>query len=274
MQLNPDIAGTVRAPRFLVKIGPDLKRLQLVTGVIATEVSSSSRHATADTFYIHLATSELPPSASLAWLTSAATVYVAIYMGVPEDPQSFTAADLTQMITGRVDTVDYNPPEGTVSLVGRDLTGLLIDKKSSINFVNLSSSQIAERLAQKHGLTAIVTKTRIQAGKYYTLDSRLLFDQRSDWEVLQYLAQVENFIVYVSNTSLFFGPNPADSAAPYTYAPYVIRWTPPTGQSHYPSANVQSIELSREKTVSRGVEVIVMSWNPKTGTPTRISARP
>ena len=162
--------------------------------------------------------------------------------------------------------VDYNPVEGTISLEGRDLTGLLIDKKSTINFVNLSSSQIAERLAEKHGLTPIVTETRGQVGKYYNIDSRLLFDQRSDWEVLQYLAQVEDFMVYVSNTSLVFGPSPEDSAAPYTYAPYVIRWTPPMEQAAYPSANVQMLELSREKTVSRGVEVIVMSWNPKTGT--------
>ncbi|AOY90390.1 hypothetical protein BKK79_00025 [Cupriavidus sp. USMAA2-4] len=41
-----------------------------------------------------------------------------------------------------------------MTLIGRDLTAVFIDAKTSMQYQNLTSSQIAEKLAAAHGLSA------------------------------------------------------------------------------------------------------------------------
>ena len=260
MRTNPDIANTARQPRCIVKAGsagPDV----LMQGWMNVEVTNNNL-SSADTFHVSFATALLPDAYSVDWFSQLTDMYVGVYFGFPDDPQNFSAADLKQFIYGQVDTVEYDPSAFVVNVSGRDLTRVFIDTKSTEKYVDLTSSQIATKLAQKHGLTPQVTATKYKAGKYYKLDHVTMTDERSEWELLNYLAEQEDFVVYVRNQTLYFGPKPGDSASPYTSDPYVIEWKPPTDNSPV-SANVQTMNFSRALTVSRGIQVIIRSWNAR-----------
>ncbi len=147
---------------------------------------------------------------------------------------------------------------GTIELVGRDLTSVFIDAKTTEKWPNLTASQIATQLAQRHGLTPVVTATNAKAGKYYEIDHVNLTDQRSEWDLLAYLAHIEGFVVYVKGKELHFEPKTDPDSTPY-----LIQWVPPDDTKGYPEANVVDMKFSRALTVSRGIQVVVRTWNAK-----------
>lgn len=259
---NKDIGGTVRSPRAIVRVGPWGSQ-QSVTGWVNCEVVNNNLSG-ADTFHVTFATSMLPKGFDVNWFSQQQDMYVEILMGLPADPNNYTASDLTSLIFGQVDRIEYDPVNFLLDLSGRDLTRVFIDTKSTVKYSLLTSSQIATTLAQKHGLTAKVTQTKVPVGKYYDLDHVTMTDERSDWDLLLYLAQVEDFEVYVRGQTLYFNPKRADVRATQPVAnPYVIEWIQPTAPNMAPSANVQTLQFTRALTVSRGIQVLVRSWNQR-----------
>ena len=261
MRVNPDISGTARAPRCIVKLGAADSTV-VMPGWVNVEVVNNNM-TSADTFHVTFAASMLPDAFDANWFSEQADMYVSVYMGFPADPDNYSSSDLTQFIYGQVDAIEYDPVERMIDVSGRDLTRVFIDTKSTEKYVNLTSSQIATQLATAHGLIPQVTQTTTKALKYYDIDHVVMTDERSDWELLMYLAQVEGFIVYVRNKTLYFGPNPVETAAPYAYAPYVIQWQPASDASGADTANVQTLNFQRALTIGRGVQVVIRSWNSK-----------
>jgi phage protein D len=255
--INPDIGGTSRQPRGIVKIGP--WNAQVVMDGWSTVEVVNNNLSSADTFHVTLATSELPDGYDTNWFSTQKDMYVQVFMGFPEDPANFSASDLTQMIFGQVDSIDFDPGLHEIRLSGRDLTRVFIDTKSTQKYPNLTSSQIATQLAQAHGLTANVTPTSTPVGKFYEIDHVTMTEERSDWDLLLYLAGVEGYVVYVRGQTLYFNPRQAAS----TQDPYVIQWQQETSDVNTAVANVQSIQFCRALTVARGVQVVIRSWNHK-----------
>lgn len=261
MRVNPDISGTASSPRCIVMLGEADATVQM-PGWINAEVVNNNM-TSADTFHVSFAASNLPDAYDVDWFSTRTDMYVSIYFGFPEDPNNYRTSDLTQFIYGQVDNIEFDPADHVINVSGRDLTRVFIDTRSTQKYPNQTSSQIATNLAVKNGLIPDVTATTTQTGKYYDIDHVTMTDERSDWELLMYLAAVEDFIVYVRNKTLYFGPKLADSAPPYAYAPYVIEWQPATQDVGYATANVQSLSFQRALTVTRGVQVIVRSWNSR-----------
>jgi len=264
---NPDIGWTARAPRAIVMVGPS-QGAMVKMPYLTCDVSNNNM-SSADTFNVALPISTLPAGYDANWFSSQQDMYVQVYMGMPPNPApgQFTTADLTSYIFGQVDSIEFDPANQLIMLSGRDLTRVFIDTKSTQKYQNLTSSQIATELATAHGLTPQVTATKTQVGKYYDLDHVQLTDERTEWDLLLYLAGVEDFIVYVRNQTLYFGPRPADVVGSNPQSLYVIKWQKPfvtnAGSSASPVANVQSLQFSRALTVSRGVQVVIRSWNQK-----------
>lgn len=246
------LAPVGRQPRGAVKVNGTL-----ITGWIEFEISNNS-YFSADTFRCSFAGANLPADRNAIWFSQQQDMFVELFIGFPQDPSNFSPSDLTSWIYGQVDHIDIDPVTNTIEVDGRDLTRVFIDEKTTQKWPNQTSSQIATMLAQKHGLTPVVTATATTVGKYYEIDHVNMADERSEWDILNYLADLEGFKVWVRGQSLYFQPAPD----PTKTTPYSIVYQVAT-TSTGPKANFERLKMKRALTVSRGIQVKIRSWNKK-----------
>lgn len=130
---------------------------------------------------------------------------VRIYLGYVKNPGAWSRAELDHVFTGRIDGV--KPKFGSsmnVHLIGRDYSAPMIDTEYSVAYAERTSSQIVVMIAEKYGLTPLVTTTTAIA-------DRDMFANKKEWEVLQALADLEGFVCYVTkDKELYFGPRQED----------------------------------------------------------------
>lgn len=224
--------GEVRAPRLLVQVdGVEMP------GALSAEVHSNDHYA-ADRFRIRFA-------ASPVILSALSTPGVRIVVQIGWD---FTWTDL---ITGVPDTVTFDPIANLVDVEGRDLSALLIESQLEENFSNSTASEIAQILASRHGLGALVTPTTSPVGRLYQSDRDSVslgqFARTStEWDLLAYLAHREGFDLYVTGETLTFAAAALQSLA--TLA----------------SSDCVHLTLEQSVNLSRPIIVNVKSWNSKT----------
>ncbi len=223
---------------------------------VGFDVDSNSFRG-ASTFNLTLATSALPASMGMLnyWAVQT-TIKVELSVLIKTD----SGTDEKKLITGNIDNWDFDPARFEITADGRDFTALMIDAKSAgESFKNYTSSQIATIIAQRHGLTPVVTATQGRFGEFYQIDSAHLTGEQTEWDLLTTLAGIENYVVYVEGSTLYFKPVPDQAKADN----YVIRWQPP-GALMYPQCNMsEDLQFSRALTISKGVTVEVLSWNSK-----------
>jgi phage protein D len=246
------LTPTGSQPRGAVKVNGEL-----IIGWTEFELENNNFYS-ADTFRCHFTGGALPFDRDVPWFCSQQDMYVELFIGFPPNVASYSVADLQSFIYGQADDIDYDPVNNTIVVTGRDLTRVFIDTKTTQKWPNLTASQIATQLAVAHGLTPVVTATTTKAGKFYEIDHVNLTDDRSEWDILNYLADVEGFRVWVRGQSLYFAPAPD----PTTTTPYQIVWTPGY-KGGTEKANFERVNFKRALTVSRGIQVIIRSWNKK-----------
>ena len=248
------VEARVRQPRGAIKLNGTI-----VPGWLSWEVDNNNERS-ADTFEATFSISLLPDGYGVDWFASQQQIQVEIFATedwAQDGPYQPTAAD--RLILGDVDDIgqiDFN--QGVIELTGRDLTARLIDTKTSENHQNSTSSAVATLLAQRHGLTPIVTATTTQIGQFYAIDHTDINQQQSEWDLLGRLAEFEGFDVFVKGMELHFKPKPTDSGDRY-----VITHTPRTDDAPIPSGNTMTLLFSRALTIAKGVSVEVRSWNAK-----------
>lgn len=223
---------------------------------VSFEVENNSFRG-AGTFSLTLATSALPASMGMLNYWAVQTT-IQVELSVSVISQSGT--DEKRLIIGNIDNWHFDPARFEIVADGRDFTGLMIDAKSAgESFKNYTSSQIATILAQRHGLTPVVTATTGRFGEFYQIDSAHLTGEQTEWDLITTLAGIENFNVYVDGENLVFAPVTDPAKADN----YVIRWQPP-GVLAYPQCNMsEDLSFSKALTISKGVTVEVLSWNAK-----------
>lgn len=218
MTLNTlPVQPTARQPRGIVKVaavavpGTGVA----VPGWIDWSVDSNTFYQ-ADTFRVSFAATAMSTETSANWLSLQKEAFVEIFAGFPSDPTNYSEADLRSQIFGRIDDIDYDPVSTLITVTGRDLTAAFIDAKTSIQYQNLTASEIATKLALAHGLTPIVTATTTKAGTFYAFDHVSMTDERSEWDLLTWLASEEGYVCYVKGIELHFEPRQDDTtpAAP------------------------------------------------------------
>jgi phage protein D len=255
MSLNTlPVIPVVRRPRTIVKVGNEI-----ASACVSWSIQSNS-YEQADTFQITLAASALPQDRDANWFSSQLDLVVEIFAGFPSDPQKYDESDLASQIYGRVDSVEFDPVAAQLTLSGRDLTALFIDEQVTLQFQNMTASKVAATLATAHGLQALGPETTRNIGKQYAHDNVSLTAQRTEWDLLAALAREEEFVCYVKGKTLYFGPRP-----PPPPEPYELRWTEDAYRN--PTANVSSLQLSRDLTVAKGVTVEAKSWHSKQSKP-------
>lgn len=239
-----------RQPRGAVKLGGVIVPHETI------EVENNAYRA-ADTFSVDFALNALPDTYGPAWFGSQSEILCEIFIAEDAtDPDNYQPTAADSLILGQVDDITFDPLAGTIHVTGRDLTARLIDTKTSENFLNQTSSQIAQTLAARHGLTAKVKATMTRVGTYYSQNHSGLSQERSEWDLLVELAAYEDFDVYVRGETLYFQPKPTDSGERY-----VIQWQQP--DSGVPESNTTQLQFDRSLTIAKGIVVTVRSWNGK-----------
>jgi phage protein D len=239
-----------RQPRGLVKINGNI-----IPGWKEWEVSTNYfREADTANITLHLGWLTSPYDES--WFAQQTKMSFEVFAGFPSEPNNYGPSDLQSLILGNVDKVDYNPAQRTLELSGRDLTSLLIDAKTTEKFLNQTASQVATTLAQRHGLTPVVTATQGPIGRYLEIDHTTTTVAQTEWDLLCGIAQQMQYVVYVRGNSLYFQPAPDPAKA----TPYPVTWTPATQQTPY-SSNTKGLSFARTLTVGSAITVTVRSWH-------------
>ncbi len=184
----------VSLPRVQVLVGN-----AVLPGAVAVEIEQVGYFA-ADRFALTMALDE----GGAAYFASLGLQTVNI--GVAVSPAGYV-----DMLTGQIDNIRIDLCERIAVLCGRDLSARLIDTEISETFANQTASQIAAAIAARHGLTPNVTPTLTPVGQYYELDharNALAANSRTgtEWKMLSFLAQAENFVLSVVGSTLNFGP--------------------------------------------------------------------
>lgn len=243
------VPGEFRHPQFRIAIGGTV-----TPGVARMEVDQNS-HYQADTWRATFALNAIGGQ-TLDWWGAdnlKGQLFVLSARLAPTDPW-------TPLITGEADKIKLVVQDGTVECEGRDLTARLIEAKTQEAFLNQTASEVAIKLAGRHDLTPVVTATTTLVSRYYSDDhDRVTHDQFShvstEWDLLAYLAQQENFDLFVVNKELHFQPATAPTADPF-----VVVWDAATR-----TGDVINIDLERSLTLAKDVTVIVRSWNSRQG---------
>ncbi len=237
--------GITRRPRPVVLVNG----IRLPANTVISIEATNASHFTADSYRVTLAVGGLPSALNPAYWSSSANDQVSVGVALDDGTPH-------QLVLGQVDDVDYDLNNRTITLSGRDLSAGLIDTKTAEKFQNQTSSGIAQTLALRHGLDSNVATTQALAGTYYEIDHTVLTQEQTEWDLLIFLAQQEGLDVWVSGTTLFFQPPPAENATPY-----LLLWSEP-GDGTYAS-NATDIKLQRSQTLAKDIDVVVRSWNQK-----------
>jgi len=204
------------------------------------------------------ATISAPPS-DWPWWTQQTEILVDVYAGTPKDPANYSESDLTMIMTARCDVIDLDPELFRVTLGGRDMTSLLIDNKTTDKWPNMTSSQIAAKVAALWGFDSNITATKGTVGRFYASDHVALAKADTYWNILTYLAQREagknpGFTCFVLGKVLYFG----NFAAKYSNDPYVIQFD---ASGPHPVSNAKRLKFSRDLTLAQDISVTVRSYH-------------
>jgi phage protein D len=208
---------------------------QAVAGIIAAEIQSNSFFA-ADRFTVRAA---LSPANAACW--AGVPLAVEIRIGLNGQAQS--------LITGNADSVSIDPIRGEIEIAGRDLASLFVGAQIDESFENQTSGEVATALAGRQGLIPSVTPTQTLIGRYYQNGrTRTALTQHArattQWDLLCWLAQLENYDVWVSGQTLHF--QPVQQSAP------AISISP---------QDCMSLRLHHALDIAAGVTVTVKSWD-------------
>jgi len=185
-------------------------------------------------------------------------VPIQIYAGFPRNISNYGISDLTKIMDGSLDTVKAffkNAADlgETIAINGRNVVGQMIDYKITEKYPNLTASNIAEKFSAQFGLTPIITPTTTFSGVYYNNNSTTLGRETNVWDLLLYLAKMENFIVRVKNGQLLFGPY-ATVTGYVNQVPINYTW----------GYDIEEAELERSPHAARDIVVKVISYNRNT----------
>lgn len=236
------------SPRAIVKINDIAVRYE------SFSISEKSYYIS-DTFYLSLPVlGQYDETININYLSGIESAEIKIYIGFPENPDFFTEESLELMFFGIADEIEIDPKNNLANLSGRDLSSLLIDAKTSEKYPNKTSSQIAQLIAQRKGLKTNIQTTTTIVGNYYVQFQSLLNSELSEWDLLTFLAQRENFLLFVRNDTLFFREKPRADNRSYLLKVEIDS----SGKIFFNGIN---IIFSRFMTLSGDVAVTVRYYN-------------
>ena len=155
-------------------------------------------------------------------------------------------------IVGTIDSVSSHPTQGVIDVEGRDLSSQLIETQTDETFANRTASEIAVLFGSRHGLIVLADPTTTPVGRYYQSEhDRASLGQfartTTEWDLLAFLAIREGFDLFMAGRVLRFG------------SPVL------TGAQEILLGDCISLQLDHCVGFARPIDVLVKSWNSKTG---------
>lgn len=161
----------------------------------------------------------------------------------------------TQLFSGNVDLAEPCFDEQTFSISGRDAAAALTESQTSEKFLNQKPEEIVQKLAQRHGIEAVVDSTDgTDAGKQLTTDFDAISNRGSEWSFINKLADHYGMIAYMTGGKLYF------KKYNETLPLYQIRYTPPTPES-YANGNFIRFSAARNFILGKPIKHNVHSHN-------------
>lgn len=225
-----------------------------ITSGISVEVEANNNYGCDSVSGTVALTNSTTP---LSWWTSQTDIMLAVEMGIDDGWQN--------VITAKLDHLEFDLVGNCVRFNGRNLVGILMDTKTQKAYPNQTSAEIVQAIGAEHGMTVVATPTKTLVGQYYQLQHEKitlnnLSHQTTEWDLLTYLAQEEEFNIWVQGNTLYFQPPSAN-----TTPPFQIIYTPPNGHTAYPTLNVESVTMERSLTLAKDIQVTVKSTNLRNG---------
>lgn len=252
--VNHDLfADQVRHPRAILKLGDQILDFERVT------ITHSGTYQ-AGTFSAVIRSAPGSEVAQWGWWLQQDIVILDLFAGFPADPQNYSASDLTPLFVARIDQIRLNAATNTLNLEGRDLSAILIDKKTDGQFQNKVSSDVATQFAASAGLDAKIQTTTTKIGTYYEHDYLHLQREQTQWALLTYLARKEGVQCFVLGRTLYFGQYKNS-----IQRNYLIQFYPQVDDQAFATCNAKTLEFEHDLTLSRDVIVTVRALNLKTG---------
>ena len=124
---------------------------------------------------------------------------------------------LSTILKGSVIKATPELNTGILKIEARDPVQDMIEAITNEKFQNQTVLQIVETIAKRHGLTVKSDGDSADAGKKYHIDFAKLTDQKSEAALLQYLADQQGKIWYVSGSNLIFIDADSDAGKLYQF---------------------------------------------------------
>ena len=252
--VNHDLfTDQVRHPRAILKLGDQILDFERVN------IGHSGTYQ-AGTFSAVIRSVPGSEVTQWGWWLQQDVIILDLYIGFPSDPQNYSASELTHIFVARIDQIHLNVATNTLNLEGRDLSAILIDKKTDGQFQNKTSSDVATQFASQAGLDAKIQVTTANIGTYYDKDYLHLHHEETQWALLTYLARKEGVQCFVLGRTLYFGQYKNS-----IQKNYLIQFYPAIDTHSFATCNAKKLEFEHDLTLSRDVIVTVRALNLKTG---------
>jgi hypothetical protein len=244
-----------RFPRGIVKINGT------PVSFLSATVENKS-HFASDTWRVRLEAWNQPEGFGMKFWGDEVNAQVEILFGfqMPGADISSGASSPTSIILGQVDDVEIDPLDSESLIIsGRDLSAQLIDNKTTNKYPDHVSSWIATSIAKQFGLIPQVTTTTQKVGQYYNNAYSTIGRDVTYWDLLVYLAEQEDFDLYVLGNTLYFGPPQADGDT----NPLIVTIT--GGNGAIVQSNALKLRLRRSLTIAKDITVTVLSHGVASG---------
>lgn len=159
------------------------------------------------------------------------------------------------LITGEIDTVDYDMIGRKINVTGRDKSAKLHDNKTNDKWLNKKTTDIVKELAERAGVKVDAKTLDTMAGKMLEQDHVKLSDNVSFAYVLHKLAELDGARWWVNADGIL------------KYAPF---GSPDGSYSIFIDQSAQPIKsdclhlrLHRNVQAGKTIETTVKSWHPK-----------
>ena len=254
--MTADTMESFRRPRCRLLVSGNV-----IDGCHSVELSTSN-FGQAGSFFIQLASRAWQTSSGSSW-TDGDTIDVSIQLGFLPVDMPEGALSWQEMMSGRVDRLVLDPVGGMMTLEGRDYAARLLDLPVTESFLNCTSSEVAQQLAARCGLSASIDQTAAMVGQYYQIEHARTSLSRfsrfgTAWDLLCNLAQLEQCELWVQGTTLHFhSSSSAGSSLRH------IDFRPGNQDNASPSLNVSRLSVQRSLALAGGVPISVSSWNSR-----------
>jgi hypothetical protein len=166
-----------------------------------------------------------------------------------------TRGQTATLMTGEVDTTDFDYIDRTIRVGGRDKSAKLHDNKSSEKWVNKKPSEIVQDLIGRVGLSGNVAASAIMAGKKLEQDFVHLSDNISFAYIIHKLAQLDGARWWVdANGQFHYEPlgNPQG-----IYSIFINQDSEPI------SSDCMVLRVNRNVQAGKSIKATVKAWHPK-----------